>query len=152
MEKSPNSSTFLLHVMQENWQLSREAEGKRSLLATINLLNATALQIVIVFTGFQWRILPITCWMILISIYGLCASLKLYERSQFHIIRARKLRAKLSGLYPDTELEQLFQCAEQEQRQAYPLLVKVRLNTIWTALHALIGMLGVLYTLLCLLH
>src|SRR5260370_20379485 len=152
MEEPSNSSTFLICNMQENWRLSREAEEKRSMLATINLLLATALQIVIVFTGFQQRLLLVACWMILISVYGMLAGLKLYERSQFHIVRARKLRAKLDSLYPDAELEQLFQLAEQEQRQAYPFLMRVRLNTVWTALHALIGALGVIYSLLCLLH
>lgn len=152
MGESSDSSAFMLCNMQENWRLSREAEEKRSLLATMNLLNATVLQIIIVFIGFQWRILPITCWMIFTGAYGLLAGLKLYERSQFHIVRARKLRAKLSSLYPNTELEQLFQDAEQEQRQAYPLLTKVRLNNIWTALHALIGILGIIYTLLSILH
>lgn len=152
MEDLSNSSAFLICNMQENWRLAREAEEKRSILATVNLLVATALQIVIVFTGFQWRLLPVTCWMIFISVYGMFAGLKLYERSQFHIVRARKLRAKLENFYPDTELEQLFQRAEQEQRQVYPWLMRVRLNAIWTALHALIGILGAVYTLLCLWH
>ncbi len=86
--------------MQENWRLAREAEEKRFILATVNLLVATTLQIVIVFTGFQWRLLPVTCWMIFISVYGMFAGLKLYERSQFHIVRARKLRAKLENFLP----------------------------------------------------
>ena len=108
MEDPSNDITFLICNLQENWRLSREAEEKRSLLITTNLLLATVLQIVIVFVGFQPRLLVVTCWMILIGIYGILAGLKLYERSQFHILRARKVRAKLDSLYPDAELEQLF--------------------------------------------
>jgi hypothetical protein len=137
--------------MQENWRLSREAEEKRFLLATVNVFLATALQVTIVLTGFHRQIVLLSCWLVLIGIYGVVANLKLYERSQFHIARARKLRAELNDLCPDSELEQLFQRAEQEQKRAYPLLVKVRLNTIWTALHALIGLLGVTYSIFCLL-
>jgi hypothetical protein len=152
MENPSNDITFLLCNMQENWRLSREAEEKRSLLATMNLLLATILQIVIVFVGFQPRLLVVTCWMILIGMYGILAGLKLYERSQFHILRARKVRAKLDSFYPDAELEQLFRLAEQEQRKAYPLLIRVRLNAIWTALHTLIGLLGIIYSFLCILR
>ena|SRR5690242_5201065 len=148
--EAPNGSTFLLSNMKENWRLAREAEQKRSLLATMNLLLSTALQITIACTGFHRQILPVTCWLALIGIYGIVAGLKLYERSQFHILRARKLRAKLDQLYPDAELEHLFREAEKEQKQAYPFLIRVRLNTLWTALHTLITLLGIIYSILCL--
>lgn len=151
MEKLQDSSAFLMQNMQENWRLSREAEEKHSLLATINLFLATALQITIAFTGFHLQILPLACWLVLIGLYGIIAGLKLYERSQFHILRARKLRAKLDSLYPDAELEQAFQEAEKEQKQAYPFLLRIRLNTIWTLLHTLIALLGVTYFVFCLL-
>ncbi len=149
--EAPNSSAFLIANMKENWRLAREAEEERSLLATMNLLLATALQITIVCIGFHRQILPVTCWLTLIGIYGIVAGLKLYERSQFHISRARKLRAKLDSLYPDAALEQAFQEAEKEQKQAYPLLVRIRLNTIWMALHTLMALLGIIYSILCLL-
>ena len=149
--ESPDSNAFLTCNMKENWQLAREAEEKRFLLATMNLLLAAALQITLAFTGFHRQVLPVTCWLMLIGIYGIVASLKLYERSQFHILRARKLRAKLDNLYPDADLEQLFQEAEKEQKQAYPLLRRTRLNNIWIALHTLIILLGMIYSILCLL-
>ncbi|HEU5230707.1 MAG TPA: hypothetical protein VFU49_22990 [Ktedonobacteraceae bacterium] len=151
MEKLQDSSAFLMQNMQENWRLSREAEEKRSLLATINLFLATALQITIVFTGFHLQILPLACWLIFIGLYGIIAGLKLYERSQFHIMRARKLRAKLDSMYLDAELEQVFQEAEQAHKLAYPFLMRIRLNTIWTLLHTLIALLGIIYFILCLL-
>jgi hypothetical protein len=151
MEELQGVSAFLIHNMKENWRLSREAEEKRSMLATTNLVLATALQITIVFTGFHLQILPLACWLIFIGIYGIVAGLKLYERSQFHILRARKLRARLDRLYPDAQLEQVFQEAEKEQKRTYPLLIRIRLNAIWTLLHSLIALLGIIYFTLCLL-
>lgn len=138
--------------MQENWRLSREAEEKRFLLAIVNIVLATVLQIAVILIGFHRQIVLLSCWLVLIGVYGVVANLKLYERSQFHIARARKLRAKLDALYPDSEREQLFHSAQQEQKQAYPLLINVRLNNTWTALHALIAILGVIYSIFCLLQ
>lgn len=143
--------SFLLCNMQENWRLSREAEEKRFLLATVNVSLATVLQITIILTGFHRQIALVSCWLVLIGIYGVSANFKLYERSQFHSARARKLRAQLDALYPGGELEQLFQSAELEQKQAYPLLMKVRLNNIWAAVHTLIALLGIIYSIFCLL-
>ena len=138
--------------MQENWRLSREAEEKRFWLVTVNVFLATTLQVIITLTGFHRQMILVSCWVVLIGVYGVVANLKLYERSQFHISRARKLRAKLDALCPDGEIEQLFQSVEQEQKRAYPLLTNVRLNNIWTALHALIALLGVIYSIFCLVH
>lgn len=142
--------SFLLCNMQEDWQLSREAEEKRFLLATVNLFLATALQITLVVMGFHRQTLPVPFWLILIGVYGVVANVKLYERSQFHILRARKLRARLDSLVPEAELESLFQNAEQEQQRAYPLLAKMRLNNIWITLHAVITLLGIIYSMVCL--
>jgi hypothetical protein len=147
---SPERFSFFLCNMQENWRLSREAEEKRFKLSTVNAFLATMLQITIVFAGFHRQIVFLSGFLALIGMYGVVANLKLYERSQFHIARARKLRAKLDALYADGELEQIFQNAEQEQKRAYPLLMNVRLNTIWTILHALIALLGVIYSIFCL--
>lgn len=148
---SSETFSFLLCNMQENWRLSRDAEEKRFKLATVNVFLATALQVIIILAGFHRQIALLSYWLALIGIYGVVANLKLYERSQFHIARARRLRAKLDALYPDSELELLFQSAENEQKQTYPLLTNVRLNAIWTALHALIALLGVIYTIFSLL-
>jgi hypothetical protein len=112
---------------------------------------ATALQVIIIVAGFHRQIALLSCWLALIGIYGVVANLKLYERSQFHTARARRLRAKLDALYSGSELEQLFQSVEYEQKQTYPLLTNVRLNTIWTVLHALVALLGIIYTIFSLL-
>src|SRR5579883_1478588 len=94
--------SFLLCNMQENWRLSRDAEEKRFRLSTVNMFLATALQVIITLAGFHRQIALLSCWLALIGIYGVVANLKLYERSQFHIARARRLRAKLDALCPDS--------------------------------------------------
>lgn len=100
---SSETFSFLLCNMQENGRLSREAEEKRFKLSPVNVFLATALQIIIILTGFHRQIVLLSCWLALIGISGVVANLKLSERSQFHIARARKLRAKLDALYPDSE-------------------------------------------------
>lgn len=69
--------------------------------------------------------------LIMLGLYGLLTTAKLYERSQYHIFRARKLRARLDELCPDAQLELLYKSAETEHQGRYPWLMKVRLNTIW---------------------
>lgn len=143
---------FLRLMLEENLQLANQAERMRLSVATGNLCLATALQIGLPFLGLERKALPLTLWMTLLGIYGCFALMKLYERETYHRSRVRKLRAQLNKVHPDAEVERLFQLAEQEQKQVYPLLMRVRLNTIWIALHIFIGVGGVIYSLLCLLH
>ena len=92
----------------------------------------------LVVSNFGSQTLPLALWMLGIGIYGIVATLKLYERSQFHILRARKLRARLDILCPDAQEEELQHLAEKEHQRRYPLLMHIRLNTIWIGLHSLI--------------
>jgi|SRR5581483_1010324 len=140
---------FLLHLMEENRLLDRKAEDKRATIATVNLIVASALHGVFVFTGFSQRVLPLTIWMVILGTYGIASSLKLYERSQYHILRARKFRTRLHELCPDAQVEALLYLAEDEHKVRNPFLKKIRLNTIWIALHNVITVLGIIYTAIC---
>lgn len=141
---------FLFRVMEENWLLARQAEDKRAIIATVNLLAASVANAVFLFTGFSLKVLPLTFWMVMMGIYGIATSHKLYERSQYHFLRARKLRARLDGLYPEAQVEQLLKHAESEHKTHYTFMMKVRLNNIWILLHAVIAVLGLLYTIMSL--
>lgn len=139
------SNEFLLRTLEENWRHARQAEDKRAAIATVNLLIASAAQGVIAFTGWNQRLLPLTLWLIVIGLYGIVTSLKLYERSQYHILRAREIRADL-----DTQgkVEQRYRQAEEQHQKHYAFMMHVRLNTLWMGLHSLIIIMGIVYTLL----
>ena len=142
--------TFLLRVLEENWILARQAEDKRAMIAHVNIAAATVANEILVLVGFKKNALPLTILLMILGIYGIIATAKLYERSQYHIQRARKLRARLDELYPDTQVEMLQKSAENEHKILYPRLVNVRLNTIWLSLHTLIAILGIIYTIIIL--
>jgi hypothetical protein len=137
--------------MEENWLLARQAEDKRAIIALVNLLVASAANAVFLFTGFNLKVLPLTIWMVVLGLYGIATSKKLYERSQYHFLRARKLRAHLDSLFPEAKVEQLLKEAESEHKTHYAFMMKVRLNNIWILLHTIITALGLLYTYISLL-
>lgn len=74
---------LLFRTMEENWLHARQAEDKRAMIATVNLIIVSAINGIIAFTGLNQRLIPLTIWMIVIGVYGIVSSLKLYERSQF---------------------------------------------------------------------
>ena len=116
----------------------------------IVLIVAAAIQIVLSIIGFNGKALPLTITLIILGEYGMLATTKLYERSQFHIRRARRLRSRLNQLYPDAQVEQLQQSAEHEHQKCYPVFMRIRLNSIWLGLYVIIFSTGILETILCL--
>lgn len=145
-----DTMTFLLRALEENWILARQAEDKRAVIAHVNIATATVASGILALIGFKKNALPLTVLLAILGIYGIVATAKLYERSQYHIQRARKLRTRLDELYPDTQVEMLQKIAENEHKIRYPRLVNVRLNTIWLSLHTLIAVLGIIYTIIIL--
>ena len=113
--------------LEENWILARQAEDKRAMIAHVVLILVTFTLGAFFVTDRAF----LTLLIILLGLYGLLTTVKLYERSQYHIFRARKLRARLDELCPDAQLELLYRSAETEHQWRYPWLVKIRLNTIW---------------------
>ncbi len=142
---------FLLRVLDENWLHARLSEEKRATLANLALLITFITQVVLAFTEFNRRVIPLTVFLIALGIYALVVSKKLYERAQFHTRRARKLRAYLDQTFPEAEVETLQASAETEHAKYYVFWMNVRLNTIWLGLHVLIVVVGITETLLCLL-
>lgn len=143
---------LLFCTMEENWRLARQAEEKRATIAAVNLIVISGLQSVLVVYGLGLKTLPLALWMLGIGVYGIVATAKLYERSQFHILRARKLRARLDVLSPDAQEEELQRRAEEEHRKRYPLLIDIRLNALWIGLHCLIVALGLYDTIASILR
>ncbi len=142
--------TFLLRALEENWILARQAEDKRAVIAHVNIAAAIVANGILALVGFKKNALPFTFLLVILGIYGIIATAKLYERSQYHIHRARKLRARLDELYPDAQVEILQKNAENEHKMRYPRLIHVRLNIIWLSLHMLIAVLGIIYTIIIL--
>jgi hypothetical protein len=62
------------------------------------------------------------------------------------------IRNKLEELYPDTQLSVLLETTRKEQQEEFPVLRSVRLYIIWMVLHCMIAILGVIYTVIAILH
>ena|SRR6266487_4543422 len=132
---------FLLCVLEENWLHARQSEDRRAMIANVVIIVTAVIQVAVVFIGWSRNALPLTFFQALLGVYAIAATTKLYERSQFHILRARKLRAHLDELYPDSQVEQLLKSAESEHQTRYAVWMNIRLNTIWSGLHITIMLL-----------
>ena len=148
-----DTTDFLLAEAGENWAQARQSEDQRAVISNLIVIIASVIHGVLTQTGFTRSALPLTLLLILLGLYGIVASAKLYERHQFHIHRARKLRQQLEELHPDAHVRKTLDTANEEHWSKYPFLSqRIRLNGVWLGLHILIMLLGITYTAIILVR
>lgn len=144
---------IFLRTVEENRLQCRQHEDQRATITGLVVVIASAIQGGLTQTGFNKNALPLTIMLIVLGFFGMTASAKLYERAKLHSDRARKLREQLSEIYPDLQLESLIEISNKEHNKKYGLIAqKVRLYIIWLTLHAIIAVLGFIYTIIILIR
>ena len=146
------TTEILLHMMEQQLLQAKQSEDQRSNLTNIIFLIAATIQGVLTQTGCAKNALPLTITLIIIGVFGVVATAKLYERFRYHYEVMRQMRKQLETLHPDTAIRACLDAAWQEHIKKYPITsTKVRLHIIWAILHILIIALGIIYTIVILL-
>lgn len=149
--KESDSVDILIALCQENWEQARQSENQRAVVTNLIVIIAAATSGVLTQTGFEKHTLPLTILLIILGIYGALTSAKLYERHQFHIERARSLRHRLDLLYPEAEVEHIYETTRESHEAVYPKLSKLHLHVLWIVLNLLVALLGVTLTIIILI-
>ena len=143
------STEFLMRMAEENWTQARHSEDQRATITNLIVVIASIDQGALTQTGFTKSSLPLTILLIILGIYGMIASAKLYERYRHHIYRAGRLRERLDELCPDAQVSERLKAADARHAAKHPILSgKIHLHSIWLGLHILIAALGVVYTII----
>src|SRR5579875_869627 len=126
------ASTFMLQILAEERTQARQSEDQRSTSTGIIVVIAAAIQGALTQTGFTHSAIPLTITLVCLGIFGAISSVKLYERYQYHINRAKKLRLKIEEFYPQTCIQSVLDSADNEHMTNYPLLSqRIRVHHLW---------------------
>ena len=148
-----DTTDALMGMIEENWNQIRHSEDQRATITNLIIVVVSVIQGVLTQTGFTKNVLPLTLLLIILGLYGIVVSAKLYERTQMLVNRARKYRHRLNELLPDAQLELLKKMADEEHFKRFPVMSqKIRLSRLWLALHAIIVVLGVVYSVIILIR
>jgi hypothetical protein len=142
-----DDTDVLLQLYQEDWAQARQSEEQRATLTNIILIIASAALGIVAQNNLTSEMLSLTIPLILLGLYGMVASEKLYERHQFHVERARAYRKRIAELHPNLQFDEAKAKAKVLHQKKFPVLHKVRLHYIWTTLHFAIAVLGVVLTI-----
>jgi len=141
------TTEILVHIMEQQLSQAKQSEDQRANITNVIVLIAAAIQGVLTQTGLAKNALPLTITLIAIGIFGVVATVKLYERFRYHYEVMRQVRKKLETLNPDTTIRACMDAAWLEHRKKHPVTsTKIRLYAVWSALHIIIVILGITYT------
>jgi hypothetical protein len=138
-------SDLIDRLLEEDWRHARLSEDRRIAVTSVNVVVASAIAVAVSVAGLSHRLLPATCWMIVLAGYGLVVCVRLEERAQFHTLRARHLRAR-SDEAGGERLEELLRLAGKEHETRYGFLSGFRLHFALLGIHLLMLLLGVALT------
>lgn len=144
-----DTTQILIQMMEQQLSQAKQSEDQRSSITNFIILIAAAIQGVLTQTGFTSKSLPLTITLIVVGIFGVIATAKLYERFRYHYEVMRQIRKKLEELHPDTTIRACLDAAWQVHTKKHTVLPsRIRLHIVWSTLHVLIATLGVIYTVI----
>ncbi len=146
------TTDILINAADREFGQAKQSEDQRSNITGLIIVVASAIQGGLTQTGLNTKALPLTIMLIVLGIFGMLASIKLYERFRRHVRLGFMIRKKLEELHPDTQLSMLLETTRKEQQEEFPVLRSIRLYMIWMTLHCMIMILGITYTIIAMLH
>ena len=138
-----DEADILIKFCEEEWTQGRQSENQRATMTNFSIIIAVAIFGLIVQMDFGTKALPLAIILVLVGTYGALVSIKLYERWQLHMRRARDWRKRIDELHPNAQLLQLRKAAWNDHKAKHHWLVRLHLNWLWVAIHSLIVSFGV---------
>ena len=146
-----DSSDVLWNLYQEHCTWERHHEEQRA--SVTNILVAVAagvLSIITLNNGLTRSDLPLTLFLMMQGLFGALFVAKQYERFARHQRLAGIYRQALDTCFPESQIITLREVAESEQVKRFATLYNLRLHYLWTGLHLLIALFGLVLTWLAL--
>lgn len=142
---SKDKTDLLWGMYQENTTQARHHEGQRQAVTAIVISLAGALLTIV---GLDKTVtladLPLSCFLVLLGLWGALFSAKQYERTTLHTERARRYRDALDESVPDAYLKVLKQQADDDHNKKWPWLHDTRLFWFWISIHLVVSLVGLL--------
>ncbi|MFB8276940.1 hypothetical protein [Nocardia colli] len=138
-----DGQVILLRLWQEQRTQARQSENQRTVMTLVVFIAAIGAMIYIALPS-ETRIVSVAAALAvcILGLFGALISAKYYERFKLHTYGAEHFQRRLSELYPDLRIEQLWSENESQHRRRYKTLSGIRLHHLWVAAHLGIALLG----------
>lgn len=134
---------ILLKMYEEQRTQARHHESQRISVTNILITLTVASLGLIGHLRFQPEALPLAVFLVVIGVYGLITTWKLYERSRYHYARSSLYRDKVDEFSPRLEVLPIKQKAVEIHALRFKVTPRLRLHWLWALLYLTIIAMGI---------
>ncbi|BCM90583.1 hypothetical protein IAD21_02437 [Abditibacteriota bacterium] len=144
-----DTTDVLMTLIEQHWEDMRHVEEQREAITNMILVIDAATIGFIAQKGFGGSSFLLCLLLVLLGIYGIVATLKLYERHQLHQERLELWYVEVDRMHPNAKLLQVRQDAYRTNSLNFPRIYKVRLHRLWVGFNICIIVAGVVLFFVC---
>lgn len=147
-----DNGEILWRIYQEHCVWERHHEAQRSSATNVLVVVAAGvLSVIALDDGLTGIDLALAAFLVVVGLFGALMSAKQYERFARHQCLASAYRRALDDHFRDSRLLALRSEAESLHEARHPILGRLlRLNHLWTAIHLLTALFGVILSIIVL--
>jgi hypothetical protein len=138
-----DDTDVLFEFCKAHWTEMHHIEAQRATITNIIIVITSVIVGFIVQQKASLGLLPVPILLVVLGLYGILITIKLYEGHHLAQIRCNHWYTRIDELHPNARFMQLRDAADAEHKSKYPRMSKFRLHWLWVALHAAIALLGV---------
>lgn len=150
---SAQNSEIILALVVEHMNELRHVEEHRQWIINLIVVVASGAAAIGSSIGFSLASVPISILVMSLGLFGIFATLKLYERQIWYQNRLKMLIEQLDNFQDGLELKQLYQRHEVQHKQRSTIqswdasmrtsLSSVRMHVLWVTFNLFICLLGI---------
>lgn len=154
MTSTVDPVTVLMEFYKENTTQGRQLESQRQFVTAIFLTLAGAILAAIATLKLTIGSLPLALMLLPLGWYGRKFTQKYWERFEYHMEYARRVRKQIDILCPDAGLESIRMEARKthDKDPRFQALRRMRVYKKWAEMHGFVIALGVIASFLILVN
>ncbi len=126
----------------EQREIGCSVDQQRTAVTNFIMTLTAGLIAVISVQGFGERTVAVAAFIMVLGIYGMLTTRKLYERSFYHFYRSRECLDELDRLVGEGTIQTVKSQAGEKSKEQFPYMSKMANHQVWMGLHFLIFVFG----------
>ncbi|MBN2012691.1 hypothetical protein JW960_25405 [candidate division KSB1 bacterium] len=138
-----SNEELLMMKYKEQKTQARQHETHRATVTNLVILIAGGALSIVGFQTITVIHFVIGLFILFLGVFGAILSKKHYERFKYHTLWAHEYDKKLLKIFKESEIED-FKKKKLKHEKEFGWISKTRANKLWTGIHLLIALLGLL--------
>ena len=125
----------ILKTYEENLAQIRQSEDQRATIANIIVIIASVILGYISQQNIARQIFPLALLLMILGVYGILVTRKLYQVFLFHYEKTKWCYEKLDEIYPELALLHTEKQIDKKIKKRFFLISRFRLHHLWILLY-----------------